>query len=89
MALGATRSDVLKAVAAQGMLPVLGGLAIGLLASYGLTRLMTGMLYGVSAGDPVTLLGVAAVLVGVALVATLVPARRATRVTPAVALRSE
>jgi predicted lysophospholipase L1 biosynthesis ABC-type transport system permease subunit len=89
MALGAARSDVLKAVAAQGMLPVLGGLAIGLVASYGLTRLMTGMLYGVSAGDPVTLLGVALVLAGVALVATLVPAQRATRVTPAVALRSE
>jgi predicted permease len=89
MALGAARSDVLKAVAAQGMPPVLGGLAIGLVASYGLTRLMTGMLYGVSAGDPVTLLGVALVLAGVALVATLVPARRATRVTPMVALRSE
>jgi putative ABC transport system permease protein len=89
MALGAARSDVLRAVTAQGMLPVLGGLAIGLVASYGLTRLMSGMLYGVSAGDPVTLLGVALVLAGVALVATLVPARRATRVTPAVALRSE
>jgi predicted lysophospholipase L1 biosynthesis ABC-type transport system permease subunit len=89
MALGAAPSDVLTAVAAQGMLPVLGGLAIGLVASYGLTRLMTAMLYGVSAGDPVTLLGVALVLAGVALVATLVPARRATRITPAVALRSE
>ena len=89
MALGAARSDVLKAVAAQGMRPVLGGLAIGLVASYGLTRLMTGMLYGVSAGDPVTLLGVALVLAGVALVATLVPARRATRVMPVVALRCE
>jgi putative ABC transport system permease protein len=80
---------VLKAVAAQAMLPVLGGLVLGLVASYGLTRLMTGMLYGVSAGDPVTLLGVALVPAGVALVATLVPARRATRVTPVVALRSE
>jgi predicted permease len=89
MALGAARSDVLKAVAAQGMPPVLGGLAIGLLASYGLTRLMAGMLYGVRAGDPVTLLGVALVLAGVALVATVVPAQRATRVAPAVALRSE
>jgi predicted permease len=89
MALGAARTDVLKAVAAQGMPPVMGGLAIGLAASYGLTRLMAGMLYGVRAGDPVTLLGVALVLAAVALVATLVPAQRAARVTPAVALRSE
>jgi hypothetical protein len=89
MALGAARSDVLTALAAQGMRPVLGGLAIGLVASYGLTRLMTGMLYGVGAGDPVTLLGVALLLASVALVATLVPARRATRAAPAVALRSE
>ena len=78
-----------RIVAAQGMLPVLAGLAIGLAASFGLTRLMAGMLYGVSAGDPVTLLGVALVLAGVAFAATLVPARRATRVAPVVALRYE
>ena len=89
MALGAARADVLRIVAAQGMLPVLAGLAIGLVASFGLTRLMTGMLYGVSAGDPATLLGVALLLAAVALVATLVPARRATRVAPVVALRYE
>jgi len=89
MALGAAQADVLKAVAAQGMLPVLAGLAIGLVASFGLTRAMAGMLYGVSAGDPATLLGVALVLAAVALVATLVPARRATRVSPVVALRFE
>ena len=89
MALGAGQADVLKAVVAQGMLPVSAGLAIGLAASFGLTRLMAGMLYGVNAGDPVTLLGVALVLAAVALVATLVPARRATRVAPAVAFRYE
>jgi predicted permease len=89
MVLGARQADVLKVVVAQGMLPVLTGVAIGLAASFGLTRLMTGMLYGVSAGDPATLVGMALVLAAVALIATLVPARRATRVAPAVALRSE
>jgi predicted permease len=89
MVLGAGRAEVLKVVVAQGMLPVLAGLAIGLAASFGLTRLMAGMLYGVKAGDPVTLIGVALVLAAVALIATLVPARRATRVAPMVALRYE
>jgi predicted permease len=89
MALGAGQADVLKLVLAQGMLPVLAGLAIGVAASFGLTRLMAGMLYGVNAGDPVTSIGVALVLAVVALIATLVPARRATRVTPVVALRYE
>jgi predicted permease len=89
MALGAGQADVLKVVVAQGMLPVLAGVAIGLAASFGLTRLMAGMLFGVSAGDPATLTGVALVLAGVALAATLVPARRATRVAPVVALRYE
>ncbi|HVO12046.1 MAG TPA: ABC transporter permease [Vicinamibacteria bacterium] len=89
MALGAGQAVVLKEVAAQGMRPVLGGLAIGLVASLGLTRLMAGMLYGVRATDPVTLVGVALLLGGVALAATLVPARRATRVATVVALRDE
>ncbi|MCL5744911.1 MAG: FtsX-like permease family protein [Acidobacteria bacterium] len=89
MALGAGHADVVKVVLAQGMFPVLTGLAIGLAASFGLTRLMAGMLYGVSAGDPVTFIGVALVLAAVALIAILVPARRATRVAPVVALRYE
>jgi predicted permease len=89
MALGASQADVLKAVAAQGMRPVLAGLAIGLAASFALTRLMAGMLYGVRAGDPLTLLGVAVVLAAVALIATMLPARRATKVAPVVALRQE
>jgi ABC-type antimicrobial peptide transport system permease subunit len=89
MVLGAGQADVLKAVVTQSMLPVLVGLAVGLAASFGLTRLMAGMLYGVNAGDPVTIIGVALVLAAVALAATLVPARRATRVAPVVALRCE
>jgi len=89
MALGAGRGEVLKVIVAQGMLPVLAGLAIGLPASLALTRLMAGMLYGVNAGDPGTLIGVALVLAAVALIATLVPAGRAVRVPPVVALRYE
>ena len=89
MVLGAQQADVLKVVVSEGMLPVLTGLAIGLAASFGLTRLMAGMLYGVNAGDPATLIGVAVTLAAVALAATLVPARRATRVAPVVALRYE
>jgi ABC-type antimicrobial peptide transport system permease subunit len=80
---------VLKVVVAQGMLPVALGLAIGLAASFGLTRLMAGMLYGVRAGDPLTLFGVALLLAAVALLAALVPARRATRVAPLSALHYE
>ncbi|HEV2447257.1 MAG TPA: ADOP family duplicated permease, partial [Candidatus Sulfopaludibacter sp.] len=89
MALGASRADVLKVVVAQGMPPVLAGLAAGLAASFGLTRLMAGMLYGVQASDPATLTGVALVLAAVALLAALVPARRAARVAPVTALRCE
>ncbi len=89
MVLGATQREVLKVVVAQGMLPVLAGLGVGLAASFGLTRLMAGMLYGVKAADPATFVGVALLLAVVALAATLVPARRATRVAPVVALRYE
>jgi predicted permease len=89
MALGAGQPEVLKTVAAQAMRPVLAGLGIGLAASFGLTRLMAGMLYGVRAADPPTLVAVALLLGLVALAATLVPARRATRVAPVVALRCE
>lgn len=89
MVLGARRADVLKVVLAQGMGLVAAGLAIGLVASLGLTRLMAGMLYGVKAADPLTLVAVSLVLGTVAVVATLVPARRAASVAPVVALRHE
>lgn len=89
MALGAQRGDVLKMVMARGAMLALAGAAIGIAAALGLNRLLSGMLFGVRADDPVTLAGVAIVLIVVALLACYIPARRATRVNPLVALRYE
>jgi putative ABC transport system permease protein len=89
MALGATRSDVLQLVLKYGLKLAIAGLALGLAASIGLTRLLTDLLFGVSATDPATLALVGLLLVGVALLACYVPARRATRVDPMMALRYE
>jgi predicted permease len=89
VALGARRKDVLQLVLGNGVKMALIGIAIGFVASLGLTRLMTKMLYGVSPTDPLTFLGVAAVLIIVALTACYIPARRAMRVDPTVALRYE
>jgi ABC-type antimicrobial peptide transport system permease subunit len=89
MALGAQRSHVLKIVLGQGARLALLGVVIGLAAAVGLTRLMTTILYGVSATDPLTFSAVAIVLALVALVACYIPARRAMRVDPIVALRYE
>ncbi len=89
MALGAHSLDVLSLVIFQGMLLVLIGLGIGLAAAFGLTRLMRTLLFNINPGDPLTFALVAAVLVGIALLACYLPARRATRVDPMIALRSE
>jgi putative ABC transport system permease protein len=89
MALGARRTDVLKLVIRMGARLVVLGLAIGLLVSLGLSRVIASQLWGVSPNDPVTLVSVAAVLLLTGLVACWVPARRATRVDPLVALRYE
>jgi predicted permease len=89
IALGAQRKDVLRLVVNHGMKMALGGVAIGLIAAFGLTRLMANMIYSVSATDPATFAVIALLLVMVALAACFVPAWRATKVDPLVALRRE
>jgi predicted permease len=89
VALGAQRRDVLGLVLGRGMRLALVGVAVGLPATLVSTRLMSGLLYGVSTNDPLTLLAVSALLVAVAFLACLVPAYRATRVDPMTALKYE
>jgi putative ABC transport system permease protein len=89
MAMGAERSDVLRLVLGHGAKMAFVGVAIGIGAALGLTRLMANQLFGVSAHDPWTFAGVAVLLIVVAVAASYIPARRAMRVDPMIALRYE
>ena len=89
MALGAQRRDVVRMVLGEGLRVAVVGVGVGIVAALGLTHLMTQMIFGVRAVDPLTFAGVAILLTFVALAACYIPARRAMRVDPIVALRYE
>jgi ABC-type antimicrobial peptide transport system permease subunit len=89
MALGAARGDILKLTLSHGLKLASIGLVIGLASAFALTRLMESVLYGVSATDAMTFISISLLLAGVALAASFIPARRALKVDPMVALRYE
>ena len=89
MALGATTNDVLWLVLREGLVLTLSGVGIGLLLSWGLGKLLSGMLYDVSALDPIVFSVAPLLLIASAMLASFVPARRAARVVPLTALRTD
>lgn len=89
MALGAEARDILRMVARESILLTGAGLAVGLAGAFGIARLLSGLIFGVSAADPVAFVGIPVILAGVAVLAAWAPARRATRVEPLIALRHE
>jgi predicted permease len=89
MALGAGRGNVMGLVLKQGVTLVAAGVVLGLAAAFGITRLLASLLFGVSAVDPLTFVGTSAILLAVSLLASYIPARRATKVDPLIALRYE
>ena len=89
MALGAQKMDVLKLAVGSGLKLVVIGLVLGLAGALLLTRLMSTLLFGISATDPLTFILISVVLISVALLASYIPARRATKVDPLIALRYE
>ena len=89
MALGASPADVVRMVVAEGMKPTVVGLAIGIAGAAVLGRVLTSLIFGVTARDATTFAAVSAIVLGVGLLASIVPAYRATRVDPLQALRAE
>ena len=89
IALGARRADVLQMTVKQGLKLVVAGMMLGLLAAFLLTRVMASLLFGIRATDPITFIGISLVLLAVALLASYVPALRATKVDPIIALRAQ
>jgi putative ABC transport system permease protein len=89
VALGASQSQILRLVVGRGLLTSLIGAAVGVAAAFQLTRALSGMLYGVTATDPLVFAGVPLLLIAVSVLASYIPARKAVRIDPLVALRYE
>src|SRR5207237_298890 len=87
MALGAQRRDVFRLIIGQGLMLALGGVGVGVAAASALTRFLAKLLFGVSATDPLTFGAIALLLTGIVLLACFIPARRALKIDPMVALR--